>query len=89
MPCRKGDEKMKSFEVGSITGGKPFTVVTEIPFHRPGGLELINGTLSPSELKFGFNQEAIATKAQKNWENIVGRGLYIKRNGGIYKPFYK
>ena len=83
-PFRKLDEKMKSFEVGSITGGKPFTVVTEIPFHRPGGLELINGTLSPSELKFGFNPEAIATSAQKNWERTVGRGLYIKRNGGIH-----
>lgn len=83
-PFRKLDEKMKNFEVGSITGGKPFTVVTEIPFHRPGGLELINGTLSSSKLKFGFNPEAIATPAQKNWERTVGRGLYIKRNGGIH-----
>ena len=78
------DKKLENFEVGDITGGKPFTVVTEIPFHRPAGLELINGRLGSSRLRFGFDPEAIATPAQKNWEHTVGRGLYIKRNGGIH-----
>lgn len=86
---KKLDKKLENFEVGDITGGKPFTVVTEIPFHRPAGLELINGRLGSSRLRFGFDPDAIATSAQKNWERTVGRGLYIKRNGGIYKSFYK
>lgn len=88
-PFRKLDNKMENFEVGDLTGGKPFTVVTEIPFHRPSGLEIRNGKLYPARLRFGFDPDAIATQAQKNWEHTVGRGLYIKRNGGIYKSFYK
>lgn len=89
VPFRKLDKKMRNFEVSSITGGKPFEVVTEIPFHRPGGLEHTNGKLHPSKLKFGFNLDNVFTKEQMIWYNTVGKGLYIKRNGGIYKPFYK
>ena len=81
-PFRKLDKKMETFEVGDITGGKPFTVVTEIPFHRPSGLELRDGKLYPARLKFGFDKDAVITPAQRNWENTVGKGLYIKRNGG-------
>lgn len=81
-PFRKLDKKMEKFEVGDLTGGKPFTVVTEIPFHRPSGLELRDGKLYPARLKYGFDQDAIITKAQQDWENTTGKGLYIKRNGG-------
>ena len=81
-PFRKLDKKMENFEVGDLTGGKPFTVVTEIPFHRPSGLELRDGKLYPARLKYGFDQDAIATPAQRNWKNTIGKGLYIKRNGG-------
>ncbi len=82
-PFRKLDKKMETFEVGDLTGGKPFIVTTEIPFHRPSGLELRDGKLYPARLRFGFDPDAIPTSAQKNWENTVGRGLYIKRNGGF------
>ena len=81
-PFKAIDKKMKKFEVGNITGGKPFTVTTEIPFHRPSGLEMRDGKLYPARLRFGFDEESIATQAQQNWENTVSRGLYIKRNGG-------
>lgn len=79
-PFRKLDEKMKTFEIGAITGGKPFTVVTEIPFSRPGGLEYINGNLTPSRLRFGFTPTDMFNYDQKNWNHIVGKGLYINSN---------
>lgn len=83
------DDKMKKFEIGSITGGKPFKVVTEIPFHRPRSLEVRNGKLYPPRLRFGFDEDYNYTAQQKLWKDTRGKELYIKRNGGIYKPFYK
>lgn len=83
LPFKMLDKKMKTFEVGNLTGGKPFKVVTEIPFYRPVGLELRNGELYPIGYKYGFDKDAISTKAQRDWENTIGKGLHIKRNGGL------
>lgn len=83
LPFKMLDKKMKTFEVGNLTGGKPFNVVTEIPFYRPVGLELRNGELYPIGYKYGFDKDAISTKAQRDWENTIGKGLHVKRNGGL------
>ena len=62
------DRKMKDFEVGTITGGKPFMMSTEIPVHKEFSPYAF--TIDGSEMKgqlisypFGYNPDYFVDKA--------------------------
>lgn len=64
------NKKVKDFEIGTITGGKPFKMETDIPLHYsprmiPPGTSLEDAAWitakSPDEILYGFNPDYVST----------------------------
>lgn len=70
------DKKFKNLEVGDVTGGKPFKVITDFPVYRttePGIVRNNDGEFimfTVPDFKIGFNPESILTDEQKRYKQL-------------------